>query len=360
LSKLILIAAVPALSSALLADQVDDLFEQFKHKFHKKYGSIAEELSRKTIFHDSMKRADTKNALNGSPIFGVTKFSDLTQEEFNVNLGRKGHGFHDEDKEHTFRATKVPKSELKASTLVDWAAAGKTTPVKNQGQCGTCWAFSTTEQIESAWLMAGNAPWEFSVQQIASCDTTSNGCGGGDTINAYEYIMGNGVGLGSDAFAPYVQSMYTACNGPRCTNACSNYNLTALQQYESLTGPYAVLSGYTYATPPCSGASKCAKQDLATLAANVASYGPASVCVNAANWNDYTGGVMTTSACGSYAYRSLDHCVQLTGYNSEAETPYWIVRNSWATNWGENGYIYLQFDDNTCGVADEATFVDLA
>ena len=99
---------------------------------------------------------------------------------------------------------------------------------------------------------------------------------------------------------------------------------------------------------------------MTELAANLAVYGPASVCVNAANWGTYTGGVMTSDSCGGYAYSDLDHCVQLTGYNNQGSEPYWIVRNSWATNWGENGYIYLAYDDNTCGIADEATFVTIS
>ena len=122
----------------------------------------------------------------------------------------------------------------------------------------------------------------------------------GDTIDAYEYLEGNAPGLGSSWYAPYVQSMYTACSGASCTNACSNYNMTALNQYSSLTGPYAVVSNYSYATTPCTGT--CKSQDTSLLTANVATYGPASVCVNAANWNDYVGGVLTQAGCGNYGY----------------------------------------------------------
>jgi len=80
-----------------------------------------------------------------------------------------------------------------------------------------------------------------------------------------------------------------------------------------------------------------------------------SVCVNAGAWNDYTGGVMTSAQCGSMASDEQDHCVMATGFNSTAATPYWIVRNSWASTWGEQGYIYLEMAENTCGVADDAT-----
>lgn len=134
-------------------------------------------------------------------------------------------------------------------------------------------------------------------------------------------------------------------------------DLSDMVKDESLTGPYVSISGYSYATPSCTG--PCASQDLTMLQANIAGTAPASVCVNAASWNDYVGGVMTSAACGSMAYNELDHCVQLVGYDMSGDSPYWIVRNSWATNWGEEGHIWLQGDANTCGLADEATFVDI-
>merc|ERR1711918_266552 len=99
----------------------------------------------------------------------------------------------------------------------------------------------------------------------------------------------------------------------------------------------------------------CDNQDFDLLNANVAEYGPASICVNAATWNDYVGGVMMTATCGAYGYLDLDHCVQLTGCNLTADTPYYMVRNSWATTWGEDGYIKLSSEGNTCGLADGYT-----
>jgi len=297
-----------------------------------------------------MNRVDEKNLINGNPVFGVTKFSDHSIEEFTVLLGRKGRG----TGAHKGISVRKPTKALTSTSAVDWTTLGVVTPVKNQGQCGSCWAFSAAEEVESAWAMAGNAIWEFSSQQITSCTPQTFGCGGGETQAAYDYIK-SVVGLGSAWFAPYVQSMYESCTGKKCTEACSDIDVSVLPSEVALTGPYATVTGYTYATPECTDA--CASQDLATLQANLLSYGPASVCVNAANWNDYTGGVLTSAACGGMAYSDLDHCVQLTGFNSTGG--YWEVRNSWATNWGMNGYIHLQLSENTCGLADEATYVTL-
>jgi len=365
----ILILAIVLVSvAAQFVNRVDELFTSFKKTFGRQYASSEEELNRKQIFAASMARVDQKNKLNGSPAFGVTKFSDWTLEEFKVLLGRKA------TETQLRKEGEVRRPHLAAtygrkpvdnidtvisSGVVDWVSLGKTTPVKNQGQCGSCWAFSAAEVIESEWAMNGNTIWEFSPQQIASCTSSCAGCGGGDTPQAYEYIMST-VGLGSAWYAPYVQSMYKSCLGPRCTNACSNYNMTDLVTYGSLTGPYAVLSGYQYGTAPCTGLCKGDKQNVTELAANVAVYGPPSVCVDASSWNDYTGGVLTQAACGGYAAKDLDHCVQLVGFNAQAAAPYWLVRNSWATNWGIDGYIQLEYPANTCGVANEATFVSIS
>jgi C1A family cysteine protease len=348
------LAAVNAEMGTLEAN-CGPLFEDFKVKFGKNYKTEEEHITRKSVFCTQMKKADGLNKINPG-VFGITKFSDQTEEEFSVLLGRKNKAT---EPKHT--NVRMPK-KVKTPAYVNWAEeTGIVTPVKNQGQCGTCWAFSAAETIESAWAMAGNSPWEFSIQQIASCVTTCYGCGGGDTPDAYDYIMNSTatVGLSSAWSMPYVQSMTKSCSGTRCTESCSDLDVADIAADVFYAGPYAQISSYEYATPPCTG--QCKSQDLQTLMDNVAISGPASVCVNAANWNAYTGGIMSSAACGGYAYRNLDHCVQLTGFNNEdPSAPYFIVRNSWATNWGEDGYIYLDASDNTCGVADEATFVTIS
>merc|ERR1711871_99546 len=92
-------------------------------------------------------------------------------------------------------------------------------------------------------------------------------------------------------------------------------------------------------------------EDSYAIASALESNGPNSIAIDASAWSSYTGGVMTTSSCSSSPLR-MDHAVQTVGYNADASTPYWIVRNSWGTGWGENGYIYLAMGDNTCGIAN--------
>merc|ERR1712100_952612 len=106
------------------------------------------------------------------------------------------------------------------------------------------------------------------------------------------------------------------------------------------------------------GQGACEHQNLQQFAEALEET-PLSVCVNAGVWNDYTGGVMTSAACGPMGATYQDHCVMAVGYNSTAPTPYWIVRNSWASTWGEEGYIYLEMAKNTCGLADDATIPEV-
>merc|ERR1719183_3082662 len=124
-------------------------------------------------------------------------------------------------------------------------------------------------------------------------------------------------------------------------------------EMEQLSGSFAQVSGYKYAVKPCTSGA-CTNQDLKGFAAALEKT-PLSICVNAGAWNDYTGGVMSSAACGPMGADYQDHCVMAVGFNTTTPTPYWIVRNSWASTWGENGYIYLEMAKYTCGLADDAT-----
>jgi len=333
-------------------------FEQFKKQFGKKYASDAEEDKRFQIFKATVQRVNDANARNGKePVFGITFTADLNIDE-KFKRGRKAKG-----DTRFVETTPVYASEGLLGTTpkaIDWRLTKAVTAVKNQGQCGSCWAFSTTEEVESQYIMQVSDDYleDFSAQQINSCVAECDGCGGGDTVTAFQYLK-TAPGLAQSAFWPYAQGLtpLNECNGKSCTQSCSTKNLTELAQYEFYIGPYATVTGFKYATPACIGA--CANQDLTTLAASLSEAGPISICVNAGAWDDYTGGVMTASGCGGMAYDDIDHCVQLVGFNATASTPYWIVRNSWATDWGMSGYIHLEYGKNTCGLADEATIATL-
>jgi len=171
---------------------------------------------------------------------------------------------------------------------------------------------------------------------VVDCDTVDAGCNGGDTPTAYNYIIKSG-GLEAESAYPY-----KAVDGT-CKFSSSKV--------------VAKMSNYTYATPPCTNG--CTSQDEAKLLTNLDAVAPVSICVNAGdNWQLYVGGVIKKGTCPG-AYTDLDHCVQLVGYQDTGSSKYWLVRNSWATSWGNAGYIYLEYGGNVCGVATEATFVTI-
>merc|ERR1719263_853992 len=213
-----------------------------------------------------------------------------------------------------------------------------------------------TEAIESQMILQSGAKYDFTLspQQIASCTPNSgtygcDGCNGGFTEGAYEYVK-SAPGLANGFFIPYEQSLTETQN----TKACPTTKVDAITgELAQLQGGYAQVAGYKYAVKPCTSGA-CEHQDLKGLAAALEET-PLSVCVNAGAWNDYTGGVMSSAACGPMGADYQDHCVMAVGFNTTAPTPYWIVRNSWATTWGEQGYIYLEMAKNTCGLADDAT-----
>merc|ERR1711865_444781 len=211
-----------------------------------------------------------------------------------------------------------------------------TSPVKDQGGCGSCWAFSATQGVESAVYMQHGTMPILSTQQTISCDPNDGGCQGGDLPTAFDYIQSDG-GVDSDASYPDKSHRFGI------TGKCKSH------------GHVAKVTDYKYAIPPCEGGS-CSNQAEDDLKAALATHGPLSVCVNAESWNGYNGGVMASGSC-SGAYNTLDHCVQLVGYDTTASTPYWIVKNSWGASWAEKGHVWLPMGENSCGIADEAMYV---
>jgi len=303
-------------------EQQKYMWEQFKAEWGKSFVTMEEEIGRFSNFIANLKIADQRNLqerLNGGEaVHGITKFFDLSQDEFKAKYLKSDPSM----RANSLRPeVAVIKGEPSATLgLVDWS--GKyTTPVKDQGYCGSCWAFSATEQIESDAIRTLGVTYVLSPEQITQCDTTSYGCNGGWTENAYNYVKKAG-GIEQNADYPY-----TSYNG--VTGTCS---AVASKEVIAVNG-YTTING---------------ESNMATY---VQTTGPLSVCVDANSWNSYTGGIMST--CG----KSVDHCVQAVGVDTSS---YWKVRNSWGTSWGESGYIRLKYGANTCAIANDPTYVSVS
>jgi C1A family cysteine protease len=334
-SLLLLLSVLVALSSAVSIAQPGDAatpvleFAHFIQKYNKHY-TIEEYPVKFKNFLESQrriqKRSETAAGKGFNTQFGITKFSDLTPQEFKTKfMGHK--------RANTTAIAPAPvfqKDGRAIPTAFDWRTRGAVTPVKDQQQCGSCWAFSATEGVESAYFLKKNKLFVLSPQQIVSCDTVDTGCNGGDLPTAFQYVQSNG--METDSVYPY-----TSGNGN--TGTCKYQSNKVVVQ----------ISGFQYATQN--------GDEVAMQQASLTN-GPLSICVDAETWQDYTGGVITND-CGD----SLDHCVQIVGWNTDTSTgtsiPYWIIRNSWNTDWGINGFIYVERGKDLCGVSDEATYVTI-
>jgi C1A family cysteine protease len=258
-------------------------------------------------------------ANGGEAVHGITRFTDLLQEEFNAQFTTADVSLKTPVSER-LGGIYNETSNIDADSLVDWTGV-YTTPVKDQAQCGSCWAFSATEQIESDIMRNLDTTLVLSPQQIVSCDRTSQGCNGGWTESAYKYVA-NAGGIETDKDYPYT-------SGRGVTGSCkadSSGFVATIKSYTTVNGESA-------------------------MADYVQSTGPLSVCLDANLFNSYTGGIMTV--CGN----QVDHCVQAVGVLPDASTGYWKVRNSWGTSWGEKGYIRLKYGKNTCDITNDPTYV---
>jgi len=334
-------AAVVGVTAAELGSTYTH-FESFKQEFGKTYGD-AEDAERFEVFQASVAKINKGNAKRGNAKFALNWFADGKPEELHQR------GYQRNTKRVRSATSVVSVEHPQRPHSIDWRLTEAVTPVKNQGQCGSCWAFSATETIESHFILGEGMTYGVSLspQQITSCTTADYGCGGGEPMDAYDYVM-SVPGVTNEWNWPYTQSMVNST----ATAPCDASKEAALNgTTESLQGRYAQLSGYSFATPPCYDAG-CYHQNLTALA-DAVELGPVSICVVAEAWDYYAGGVMSAEQCGPMGDSFVDHCVQLVGFDRKQN--YWIVRNSWGTEWGEDGNIFLEMDMNTCGLADEAT-----
>jgi C1A family cysteine protease len=262
---------------------------------------------RRAVYEDNMVRIAEHNAKQLGWTMGVNQFAHLTADEFKGLYVKGG---------YTLRAPVFgPYNQIQrnwtAPASVDWRVQGAVTPVKNQGQCGSCWAFSTTGATEGAWFLKNGSLVSLSEQQLVDCagSTGNQGCNGGLMDDAFQYIINN-KGITTESNYHYTAQDGT-CNAAKAKQVA------------------AKVASFTDVTP----------NSEADLIAAIAQQ-PVAVAVEADqnSFQLYAGGVMT-AACGA----NLDHGVLAVGYGKDATSgnEFWLVKNSWGGDWGEAGYIRL-------------------
>ena len=300
---LALMGAVSVLYNQTQTESTLTEFQSWKSKYSIKYETMFEESYRERIFLENLAKIKLHNANQYKTYeMGVNQFSALTQEEF----------------VQQYLGTIVPTENMIVAEEVediivgdvDWVSQGATTPIKNQGQCGSCWAFSTTGALEGLSKIGYGTLQSFSEQQLVDCSSSygNQACNGGLMDNAFKFVKDHGI-VHEDEY-PY----------------------KAVKQACAKTGGAFKISGFT-------DIKNC--NDLASALTGR----PVSVAVDATNWSAYKTGVFNNCAT------KLNHGVLLVGVTTDS----WRVKNSWGTSWGETGFIRLA-RGNTCGICNVASY----
>jgi len=303
----------PTLESGLL-DASDYEFMRFVSEQGRSFGTTAEFKFRSQIFKAKLDQINEFNAAGHTSTVGVNEFTDRTYAEM-----KKMNGYKAVAKESN--VTVLSEDNLAAE--VDWRSKGAVTPVKNQGQCGSCWAFSTTGSVEAAMFLTTGTLQSFSEQQLVDCagSTGNMGCNGGLMDNAFKYIETAPLELEADY-------AYTARDG-----SC---------KYDASKGVGKV-SSYTDVTPNSPAQLKAALNKA-----------PVSIAIEADQiaFQGYTSGVIT-SGCG----QQLDHGVLAVGYGTLNGEEFFLVKNSWGASWGDQGYVRIGAgSSNVCGILSDASY----
>lgn len=309
-------------ASALVLATAD--FDEFKAKYNKVYNGVEHETEHRQVYEANMANVAAVNAQNLPYQLGENQFSDLTQVQYRAAAGLGWMEAPDEGSMPVL-SSHVHQGETLADSM-DWTTLGAVTPIKDQGQCGSCWSFGTTGGIEGAWQLATAKLNSLSEQQLVDCSKFPNmGCSGGNPSVAVGYETKNEVC--SEASYPY-----KATKGS-CQSAC-----TAAIPKGGVTG-YNKVGGLF-------GAKKA--DMMAALNKN-----PVTIAIQAdqSSFQSYKSGVLTAD-CGT----QLDHAVLAVGYGTDNGEDYWLVKNSWGTSWGSAGYIKIGSATNQCGVLNRAGY----
>lgn len=308
-------------------------FTTFQERFSKKYETLVETEHRFKVFVDNLRKIIRHNLdVNQNFTMGVNHFSDLTPEEFKATYanGRQAQPL------GSFGCKSFSGSVNGLPSSVDWRTKGVVNSVRDQGQCGSCWAFATTANAESIWAISSGKLLDLSEEFLVDCATGlgyfNMGCDGGQPDSAFKYMINNGQC--SESSYPYkAGTTKTAGACQKCTAAPVSF----------------------------SSCFDISPNNQVSLAAAVAKQ-PVVVAIEADTryFQSYSGGILDSTACNT----NLDHAVEIVGYGTENGMDYWIVRNSWSSSWGEQGYVRIKKTSSTndigiCGIAASASFLSV-
>jgi C1A family cysteine protease len=330
-AKIIIFSSLFSIIKSTLVEENRNAWKQFTHfqeRFNKFYSNLEELETRFDIFKTNLKTILNHNMDNIKQNFtmGINQFTDLTPEEFKTQYAS---GYKPLE---SFGCTPFTSHSDNLPASVDWTTTGKVNPIRDQGQCGSCWAFAATANAETAWAIATNQLLDLSEQYLVDCATGigyfNMGCNGGQPDSALKYMINDGQC--SETSYPYTQKQGT-CN-PCAQKAKVEF------------------SGCFDVTPNDQKALKTATAQ-----------NPVVVAIEADTryFQSYSGGILTDGLkCGT----KLDHAVEIVGYGRENGIDYWKVRNSWSSTWGEQGYFRIQRTDSVndpgvCGIAMEPSFI---
>jgi C1A family cysteine protease len=303
-------------------------FSNFQQRFNKVYDSLEEMETRFQVFRTNLREIVNHN-LDATQNFtmGINQFTDLTPSEFKEKYisGLK-------DKVGSYGCKSFSSLGTSLPSSVDWRTRNAVTSVKDQGQCGSCWTFSSTGAVEGAWAIAKGQLVDLSEQELVDCATGisygSHGCNGGQMEGAFKFIMENG----QCSLASYPYTSGVSKTGGSCQK-CS---------------PVAHISSCSDVKP----------NDQISLTAAIAQQ-PVAIAIEADTryFQSYSGGILTSSSCGT----NLDHGVLAVGYGTENGVDYYLVKNSWGTSWGDKGYVKIARSSSTndpgiCGIAMQPSF----
>jgi len=298
-------------------------WEEFKATYGKYYNGDEEQ--RRSVYQANLQIIDAHNSKGLSSRLGVNQLADLTAEEYRLTYLPGLTAAPQGAEEALFDAAAAMPER------VDWREAGAVTPVKDQGSCGSCWAFSATGAVEGAWLLARGELLELSEEELMDCSKDGNkGCRGGEPLTALQFVRDSGL----------------------CTEDA--YPYTTLDFECLIAWPHTPCKAAAH----IDGYKTIQRYNEAALKAAVAQQ-PVSVAIDASGdvFHLYESGVISADDCTAL----LDHAVLAVGYGTENGQDYWLIKNSWNVTWGDEGYVKLARTDSTatygtCGIAQQAVY----